>query len=197
MATSDLSYPQVVSREEGLQARAKLLDQEKEVTRPRDLLNTARRELPMVHIKEKYIFDSPDGPKSLLYLFAGRLQLIVYHFMWRSEKGEPLDNPCPGCSGWADEIARGHLNRLHSRNTTVALVSRAPLAKIVPFKKRMGWTIPWYSSFANSFNYDFHVTIDGSVAPVIYNYRTPAEHEDAGSAGYLEGEQPFDLPGLR
>jgi predicted dithiol-disulfide oxidoreductase (DUF899 family) len=76
-----------------------LLDQEKEVTRARDLLNTARRELPMVHIKEKYIFDSPDGPKSLLDLFAGRLQLIVYHFMWHWEKGEPLDNPCPGCSG--------------------------------------------------------------------------------------------------
>jgi predicted dithiol-disulfide oxidoreductase (DUF899 family) len=196
MVTSDLSYPQVVSREEWLRARAILLDQEKELTRTRDRLNTARRELPMVHIKKNYIFDSPDGPKSLLDLFAGRLQLIVYHFMWRWEKGEPLDNPCPGCSGWADEITRGHFNRLHSRNTTLALVSRAPLAKILPFKKRMGWTIPWYSSFGNSFNYDFHVTIDGSVAPVIYNYRTPAEHEAAGSSGYLEGEQPFDLPGL-
>jgi predicted dithiol-disulfide oxidoreductase (DUF899 family) len=196
MATSDINYPQVVSRAEWLQARLNLLDREKEITHARDRLNTARRELPMVRITRKYIFDSSDGLKSLLDLFAGRLQLIVYHFMWHWEKGEPLDTPCPGCSGWADEIARGHLNRLHSRNTTLALVSRAPLTKILPFKKRMGWTIPWYSSFGNSFNYDFHVTIDASVAPVVYNYRTPAEHETAGSSGYLEGEQPFDLPGL-
>ena len=155
-----------------------------------------RRELPMVRIEEKYVFDSPDGPKSLLDLFAGRLQLIVYHFMWHWEKGQPLGNPCPGCAGWADQIARGHFNSLHSRNTTLVLVSRAPLAKILPFKKRMGWTIPWYSSFGNSFNYDFYVTLDSSVAPVIYNYRTPEEHENAGTSYYLQGEQPFDLPGM-
>src|SRR6516162_6347195 len=100
------------------------------------------------------------GPKSLPDLFAGRLQLIVYHFMWHWEKGQPLDNPCPGCAGWADQIASGHFNSLHSRNTTLVLVSRAPLAKILPFKKRMGWTISWYSSCGNSFNYDFHVTLD-------------------------------------
>src|ERR1700742_5249793 len=117
MATNNISYPEVVSRAEWLQARLDLLNQEKELTRARDRLNTARRELPMVPITEKYIFESADGDKSLLDLFAGRLQLIVYHFMWRWEQGQPLDNPCPGCSGWADEIARGHLNRLHSRNT--------------------------------------------------------------------------------
>ena len=158
MTTTDINYPQVVAREEWLNARLDLLEREKEVTRVRDRINTVRRELPMVRIEEKYVFDSPDGPKSLLDLFAGRLQLIVYHFMWHWEKGQPLDNPCPGCAGWADQIARGHFNSLHSRNTTLVLVSRAPLAKILPFKKRMGWTIPWYSSFGNSFNYDFHVT---------------------------------------
>ena len=87
MATSDINYPQVVSRAEWLQARLNLLDQEKEITRARGRLNTARRELPMVSITGKYVFDSPDGPKSLLDLFAGRIQLIVYHFMWHWEKG--------------------------------------------------------------------------------------------------------------
>lgn len=196
MTTIDLHYPQIVSPAEWLRARLELLEQEKELTRTRDRINTARRELPMVRIEEKYIFDSTDGPKSLLDLFSGRLQLVVYHFMWHWEKAQPLDLPCPGCAGWADQIARGHFNSLHSRNTTLALISRAPLAKILAFKKRMDWTIPWYSSFANSFNYDFHVTIDSSVAPVIYNYRTPGEHEDSGTSYYLQGEQPFDLPGM-
>jgi predicted dithiol-disulfide oxidoreductase (DUF899 family) len=94
MATSDINYPQAVSRAEWLQARLDLLNQEKELTRARDRLNTARRELPMVRITENYLFDSPDGPKSLLDLFAGRLQRIVYHFMWHWEKGQPLDTPC-------------------------------------------------------------------------------------------------------
>ena len=148
------------------------------------------------NISENYVFESPDGSKSLLELFEGRLQLVVYHFMWHWKNGQALDDPCPGCAGWADEKTHGHFNVLHSRNTTLALISRAPLATILAFKKRMGWTIPWYSSFGSSFNYDFHVTIDSSVAPVTYNYRTPEEHEKAGSAYYLEGKQPFDLPGI-
>lgn len=196
MSDTDISYPAVVSRAEWLKARLDLLQREKELTYSRDRLNTARRELPMVPITEKYVFDSPDGSKSLLDLFDGRLQLVVYHFMWHWDKGLPKDTPCPGCSGWADEMARGHFNVLHSRTTTLALISRAPLAKILPFKKRMGWTIPWYSSYGNSFNYDFQVSHDAAVTPLMYNYRTPEEHEKAGTAGYLEGEQPFDLPGL-
>jgi predicted dithiol-disulfide oxidoreductase (DUF899 family) len=196
MSNTDISYPRVASRAEWLRARLDLLQREKELTRGRDRLNTARRELPMVRITEKYVFDSLDGSKSLLDLFDGRLQLIVYHFMWHWDKGQPKDTPCPGCSGWADEMSRGHFNGLHSRNTSLALISRAPLAKIMPFKKRMGWTIPWYSSFGSSFNYDFGVSHDTSVGPLMYNYRTQEEHEKAGSAGYLEGEQPFDLPGL-
>lgn len=196
MTTTAINYPMIVSREEWLKARLDLLEREKELTRTRDQTNTARRELPMVRVEQKYIFDGPDGPKSLVDLFDGRLQLFVYHFMWHWDKGQPLDNPCPGCSSWADQVARGHFNSLHSRNTTLALISSAPLTKIVPFKKRMGWTIPWYSSFGNSFNYDYHVSFDVSVAPVVYNYRTPEEHENAGTAYYLQGEQPFDLPGI-
>jgi predicted dithiol-disulfide oxidoreductase (DUF899 family) len=196
MTPSEISYPPVASRAEWDKARIDLLEKEKRLTRTRDQINIARRKLPMVRVDEEYVFDGPDGPASLLDLFAGRLQLLVYHFMWHWEKGQPLDNPCPGCSGWADEIARGHFNSLHSRNTTLALISRAPLSKILPFKKRMGWTIPWFSSYRSSFNYDFHVSLDASITPVIYNYRTPEEHEKSGTSYYLEGEQPFDLPGI-
>lgn len=197
MTTSPLIYPPVVSRDEWRKARLVLLEREKAHTRERDRINTARRELPMVRVAPGYVFDSPDGPRSLLELFAGRQQLMVYHFMWSWEKGRPLDEPCRGCAGWADQLSRGIFNGLHSRNTTLALVSRAPLEKILPFKQRMGWTVPWYSSGRTSFNHDFHVTIDASVAPVVYNYRTPEEHEKAGSAYYLANpDQPFDLPGI-
>jgi len=195
--STDFNYPRVASPDEWLQARLDLLAREKELTRARDRINQARRELPMVRVDRDYVFDSPDGPKPLLDLFAGRMQLMVYHFMWRWEKGQPLDEPCAGCSGWADSLARGHFNGLHSRNTTLVLVSRAPLAKIQPFKQRMGWSIPWYSSSRNSFNYDFHVTLDESVAPLVYNFRTPAEHAQAGTSYYFDNDdQPFDLPGI-
>jgi hypothetical protein len=112
--------------------------------------------------------------------------------MWLWDAGQPRDEGCPSCSAWADHIARGHLAHLHARSTTLALVSRAPLAKIDAFKKRMGWTLPWYSSFGGDFNYDFRVVVDESVAPLQYNYQSKAEHEKAGTAYYFEGEQPFD-----
>lgn len=196
--TTEISdYPRVASREEWLEARLALLEQEKRYTRERDRINTARRRLPMVLVDRSYVFDSTEGPRTLPDLFAGRQQLIVYHFMWRWEKGQPLDEPCRGCAGWADQLSRGVFNGLHSRNTTLALISRAPIGKILPFKKRMGWTVPWYSSAGNSFNNDFNVTIDASVAPPVYNYRTREEHEKAGTAYYLENpDHPFDLPGM-
>ncbi|HTL68052.1 MAG TPA: DUF899 domain-containing protein [Lacunisphaera sp.] len=196
MSSSEINYPRAVTRGEWLEARRALLEREKALTRERDRLNTARRELPMVRVEQDYVFAGPDGPRPLRDLFAGRLQLIVYHFMWHWDKGQPLDTPCAGCSGWADQLSRGIFNGLHSRNTTLVLVSRAPLEKILPFKQRMGWTVPWYSSAGSSFNYDFNVTIDESIAPVVYNYRTRAEHEKAGTAYYLGGNQPFDLPGM-
>jgi predicted dithiol-disulfide oxidoreductase (DUF899 family) len=192
MTKSKIEFPKIVSRDEWLVARKELLAQEKELTRARDALNTERRRLPMVKIEKDYVFEGPDGQASLLDLFEGRHQLIIYHFMFDPS----WDQGCPSCSGWADHIARGHLTQLHARGTSLAFVSRAPLAKIEPFKARMGWTFPWYSSYGSDFNYDFHVTLDETVAPIEYNYRTKIEHQQAGTSYYVEGEQPFELPGL-
>lgn len=193
---NNIALPEIVSREEWRDQRKELLKEEKELTRKRDKLNTKRRRLPMVEVKKDYIFEGQDGKMRLLDLFEGRHQLIIYHFMWLWDEGQPRDEGCPSCSAWTDHIAQGHLHHLHARGTTLALVSRAPLAKIEPFKERMGWTLPWYSSYGNDFNYDYHVTLDESVAPIEYNYRTKAGHKQAGSDYYLNGEQPFDLPGL-
>ncbi len=196
MNTTTLNYPRIASRADWLAARKRLLAEEKALTKARDQLNRRRRELPMVRVDQDYAFIGPKGPARLLDLFDGRQQLIVYHFMWHWEKGQPLADPCRGCAGWADQIARGHLAQLRTRNTSLVLVSRAPLATIMPFKLRMGWNLPWYSSWGSSFNYDFGVSIDASVAPVMYNYTTPAEHAAGGTDYYLKSEQPFDLPGL-
>ncbi|MEK6252279.1 MAG: DUF899 domain-containing protein [Actinomycetota bacterium] len=183
-----MSLPQVVSREEWLVARKELLAKEKEVTRTRDALNADRRRLPMVEIDKEYVFEGRDGEASLLDLFEGRRQLIVDHFMF-----DPIwDDGCPSCSGRVDQY--GNLAHLHARDTTMAAVSRAPLAKIEPFKARMGWTFPWYSSFGSDFNYDFHVTLDEAVAPIEYNYRDKEELEQAGShdpKGELHGTSVF------
>lgn len=196
MQTTKIELPTVVTRAEWLVVRQELLAKEKELTRRRDALNAERRRLPMVRIEKDYVFEGPDGKVSLLDLFEGRRQLIIYHFMWLWNAGEPLDKGCPSCSAWADHIARGHLTHLHARGTFLALVSRAPLVKIAPSKARMDWIVPWYSSFGTDFNYDFQVTLDESVAPLEYNYRSKAEHEQAGTSYYFQGEQPFDLPGL-
>jgi predicted dithiol-disulfide oxidoreductase (DUF899 family) len=188
---SQMSLPKVVSRDEWVDARKELLVKEKELTRRRDALNAERRRLPMVRIEKDYVFEGPDGEASLLDLFEGRRQLIVGHFMFdpRWEDG------CPSCSAGADEMSPGLLAHLHARDTTLVYVSRAPLAKIERYKAREGWTFPWYSSYGSDFNYDFHATLDESVAPIEYNYRTPAEHAQAGTSGYVEGEQPIEAPG--
>ena len=176
-----MTLPQIVSHEEWLVARKALLVKEKELTRARDALNAERRRLPMVEITKPYAFEGPDGRASLLDLFEGRLQLIVGHFMFDPS----WDDGCPSCSAGADEVAPGLLEHLHTRDTTLAYVSRAPLAKIADYKARKGWTFPWYSSYGSDFNYDFHVTLDASVAPLEYNYR-PLE---------VDWEQPFEMPG--
>lgn len=177
-------YPKVASREEWLAARLQLLEQEKALTRQRDAINAQRRALPMVAIEADYRFTGPEGEVGLAELFAGRRQLIVYHFMYHRDKGEG----CDGCSFLADNI--GHLAHLHARDTSLVLVSNAPLSELLAFKKRMGWTLPWYSSFGSRFNYDFHVTLDESQAPVEYNYRDKAELERLGLNYHLQGEQP-------
>ena len=196
-STDILNHPRVTSRAEWLQARLALLEREKAHTRERDAINRARRELPMVRVGQDYVFTGSDGPVPFRDLFAGRRQLIVYHFMWHWEKGRPLDEPCRGCAGWVDQLSRGIMNGLQSRHTTLAIVTRAPQEKIRPFWRRMGWTVPVYSSAGTTFNHDFGVTIDASVAPVVYNYRTPEEHAQAGTSYYLMNpDQPFDLPGI-
>ena len=185
-----MSLPEVVSRDEWLSARLALLVREKELTRARDALNSERRRLPMVRIEKEYVFEAAEGSASLLDLFEGRRQLVVQHFMFAPE----WEEGCRSCSAFADEI--GHLAHLNATATTFAAVSRAPWAKIEPFKRRMGWTFPWYSSYGSDFNRDFGVTLDESVAPIVYNYRTKAEHERAGTGYYFQGEPPYELHGV-
>lgn len=177
-----MDLPQVVSREKWLTSRTELLDREKELSRLRDAVAAERRSLPMVRIEQDYVFEGPQGSVGLVDLFEGRRQLIVYHFMWRSAD----DDGCPSCSCLADSI--GHLAHLHACDTSLALVSRAPLASIERFRERMGWTVPWYSSLASQFNYDFHATQDENVAPVEYNYLDKAALERAGLTVFLAGD---------
>ena len=147
------ALPQVVSPGEWLKAREELLVKEKDLTRALDALAAERRRLPMVRIEKDYVFEAPRGKASLVDLFEGRRQLIVYHFMFA-----PGSNPCTGCSSFADNI--GHLAHLRARDTSLVLVSRAPQAEIQPYKQRMGWTVPWFSSYGSDFNYDFGVTTE-------------------------------------
>ncbi len=146
-----MNLPPIVSQTEWQAAREELLAREKEATRARDALAAERRRLPRVRIEEDYVFDGPAGKATLPKLFEGRSQLLLYHFMF----GPNQDVGCDGCSMFVDQI--GHLAHLHARDTSFALVSRAPIAKIEAYRKRMGWTIPWYSSFEGDFNVDFDV----------------------------------------
>jgi predicted dithiol-disulfide oxidoreductase (DUF899 family) len=158
MTESQGNLPLVVSQAEWLAARKELLAKEKEATRARDALAAERRRLPMVRIDKDYVFEASGGKATLLDLFGGRRQLIVYHFMFApGVEGWP-EAGCPGCSLFVDNI--GHLAHMHARDTSLVLVSRAPLANIEPYKERMGWTVPWFSSFDSDFNSDFGVTTD-------------------------------------
>lgn len=136
----------------------------------------------MVHLDKQYVFEGPSGKTSLLDLFDSRKQLIIYHFMMTPEEEEG----CSSCSFLADHIP--NLSHLHSRQTSFVVVSRAPLDKIEAFKKRMGWTFPWVSSFGSDFNYDFHVTLDEAVAPVEYNFKDKATLEKEGKSFLTKGE---------
>lgn len=189
-----MAYPQIVSREEWLVARQELLIKEKETTRARDRLNAERRRLPMVKIDKEYLFEGPDGKASLLDLFDGRCQLILYHFMFDPS----WDDGCKSCSNLVDNLP-SRLARLHARDTSLVLVSRAPLAKIEPFKTRMNWTVPWFSSYGSDFNYDFDATGDGGEKPgisvflredetIFHTYSTTARGVDIllGTYNYLD-----------
>lgn len=173
MTSERTALPRIVSPDEWLTARKAFLVKEKEFTRARDALNAERRALPMVEVEKEYVFEGPDGKATLPDLFDGRRQLIVQHVMF-----DPAwDEGCPSCRHAIRDL--GHLPHLHEKDTTLVLVSRAPQDKIETYRRRMGWTVPYYSSFGGDFNYDFHVTLDEAEAPLLINFRTRAEHEEA------------------
>ena len=183
-----MTLPKIVTRDEWLQERRALLAEEKAMTRARDALSTRRRELPMVKVEKSYDLEGPGGRVSLLDLFEGRRQLIVQHFMF-----DPAwEDGCSSCTAASDEVSDGLINHLNARDTSFAVVSRAPLDKIERYKAKRGWTFPWYSSFGSDFNYDFNVTIDGSVAPIMWNFEELPELEARGMHWMAEGssEQP-------
>jgi predicted dithiol-disulfide oxidoreductase (DUF899 family) len=158
----------IVSREEWLSLRKDLLLQEKELTHARDRINAKRRELPWVRVDKDYVFDTPEGKRSLADLFGGRGQLVIYHFMF----GPDWQEGCPSCSFVSDHIDAA-LVHLAARDVTVTMVSRAPLAKIEAFKKRMGWRFKWVSSYGSDFNSDFRVSFskaEMAQGKVNYNY---------------------------
>jgi predicted dithiol-disulfide oxidoreductase (DUF899 family) len=158
----------VVSQDEWLAARKAHLAKEKELTRLRDRLSAERRELPWVKVGKDYVFDTTEGKQSLADLFNGRSQLVVYHFMF----GPDWEEGCVGCSFLADHLD-GALVHLENHDVTMVVVSRAPLAELEAFKKRMGWRFKWVSSYGSDFNYDFHVSFrpeDVAQGKVYYNY---------------------------
>jgi len=154
MAIQEIAHPPIATRDEWLAARKTLLAHEKELTKHYDRVSAERRRLPMVKLEKTYTFDGPEGKRSLLDLFDGHHQLIVYHFMF-----DPTwENGCDGCTGFVNELA--DLSMLPARDTQFVLISRAPLEKLQAYKARKGWDRPWYSSFGSDFNYDFQVTTD-------------------------------------
>jgi predicted dithiol-disulfide oxidoreductase (DUF899 family) len=188
----DMSLPRIATRDEWLRAREELLAKEKELTRQRDALSIERRNLPMVEVEKDYVLEGPDGPVHLIDLFEGRPQLLIYHFMYSPD----WDEGCPSCTAGTNELSTGFLDHLHTRDTTYAMVSRAPLPKLDAWKAKQGWSfIPWYSSFGSDFNYDFGVTLDESAGATTYNYRTKAEMEARGETGFFAADQPFEMPG--
>lgn len=162
---------EVVSRKEWLTARKSLLVKEKKFSRLRDQLNQQRRNLPWVKVEKEYVFNGPNGKETLAELFGGRSQLIVYHFMF----GPGWKEGCPHCSFWVDHYDSVNLH-LGQRDTTLVVVSRAPLKEIEPFKKRLGWRFKWVSSSKTGFNFDFNVSFTPEQlknGTAIYNYAKP------------------------
>jgi predicted dithiol-disulfide oxidoreductase (DUF899 family) len=183
----------VGTRQEWLTPRLSLLEAEKEHTRRGDELTKMRQELPWVRVDKAYTFDTEGGEAILANLFRGRSQLLIYHLMFDPD----WDEACPSCSAIADGFDKTHLH-LQNHDVAFTAVSRAPLDKLLKYRGRMDWTFPWASSGRSDFNYDFHVTIDASVAPVEYNYRNQADLEAAddswrGWSGELPGMSAFAL----
>ncbi len=187
---STISEHPIVSPEQWISLRKELLKKEKELTRLRDRLNAERRELPWVRVEERYVFDAPGGKVSLADLFAGRSQLVIYHFMF----GPDWQEGCPSCSFVSDHI-EGALAHLAARDVTMTMVSRAPLAKIEAFKRRMGWRFNWVSSYGSNFNADFQASFTNEEmahGKVNYNYTMqefPSEEAPGISVFYKDGRR--------
>ncbi len=181
-----METPKIVSPEEWRAAHAAHLAQEKALTRQRDQLRAERRNLPWVKIEKNYVFDTTDGRKTLADLFEGRSQLIIKHFMF----GPGWSEGCVGCSFEMDHI-EGALQHLEQHDVKFAAVSRAPLAEILPFKRRMGWQFNWVSSHGSDFNYDFHVSFTAEemkAGKAYYNFQeteVPIEEFSGLSAFYM------------
>ena len=181
---AQLAFPRVVSREDWLTARRALLEKEKELLRKMDALAEERRTLPWVRVDKLYLFDTPDGPRTLADLFEGRSQLIIQHFMFAPE----WDEGCVGCSFGADHM-HGIWVHLHNHDVKFTVVARARLYKIEAFKARMGWGFDWVSSLGSDFNYDYQVSFterQKAAGRVVYNF-----HEDAYACDDLPGISVF------
>jgi predicted dithiol-disulfide oxidoreductase (DUF899 family) len=177
----------IVSQDEWLKARKALLAKEKEFTKARDALSATRRELPWTSVEKSYVFEGPNGKETLSDLFGGKSQLMVYHFML----GPGWVQGCPSCSFVADHFD-GAVIHLAQRDVSLVVVSRAPIAEIEAYKKRMGWKFKWASSFGNDFNHDFHVsfTKDEMARDADYNYKVdkiPSE-ELPGLSAFIRDE---------
>jgi predicted dithiol-disulfide oxidoreductase (DUF899 family) len=179
----------IVSQVEWLAARKALLAKEKEFTKARDHISAARRELPWVKVEKSYVFDGPAGKQSLADLFDGHSQLVIYHFMF----GQDWNAGCPHCSHWADNFNSiiVHLNR---RDVTMIAVSRAPLAKLDAYRRRMGWTFKWVSSLESDFNFDFNVSFtpeEVAAKNALYNFtrQNPEVSEREGVSVFFKDER--------
>ena len=185
----------VVPRSEWLEARKALLRREKEFTRLRDEINAERLALPWVKVDKDYVFDTPGGKKTLAELFDGRSQLVSYHFMF----GPDWEAGCPGCSDMADPVD-GTLAHLNNHDVTLVMVSRAPLAKIEAYKTRMGWSMPWVSSFGSEFNFDYQASVTKEEADLATSELDAREKVDLDAAyGVVErGRRPREYgPALK
>ncbi len=187
-ATSKLENPKVTSPAQWVAARKALLTKEKEFTRLRDEISRQRRELPWERVEKRYVFDGPGGKETLADLFEGRSQLIVYHFMF----GPDWVEGCQSCSLLADHFD-GSVPHLNARDVTFVVISRAPLAQIEAFKKRMGWNFKWVSSYRTDFNFDYQAAFtkeEKAKGEVYYNYvmQNFPPDEAPGASVFYKGE---------
>jgi predicted dithiol-disulfide oxidoreductase (DUF899 family) len=180
-----MTTPRIVSHDEWLKAGKAHLAKEKEFTRLRDELARERRALPWEKIEKNYVFVAPEGKVTLSDLFAGKSQLIVQHFMF----GPDWNEGCPSCSFWTDNLNGVDVHLAH-RDTAFVLVSRAPIAKLEAYKKRLGWAVRWVSSLGNDFNFDYAVSFQPDEQAPKYNFGTqkPPGQEMPGFSAFRKDE---------